>query len=70
MFYMFDTQPYFTGEAVEQLDCLNNGAEFVLRTKKLQKRFMDLVKRWKSGYDICCVSETSVKKREIIFTFI
>jgi len=42
---MFDTQPYFTGEAVEQLDCLNNGAEFVLRTKKLQKRFMDLVKR-------------------------
>ncbi|SGZ02090.1 type I restriction endonuclease subunit R [Moritella viscosa] len=57
LFHKFDSTPYFTGEAVAQLNCLNNAAEFVLRTEKLQKRFMDLVKRLKAAYDICCGSE-------------
>jgi len=57
VFHRFDCSPYFTGEALPQLNCLNNGAEFVLQTEKMQKRFMDLVKRLKAAYDICCGSE-------------
>ncbi|WP_086995944.1 type I restriction endonuclease subunit R, partial [Pseudoalteromonas sp. JB197] len=44
LFHKFDSSPYFTGEAVAQLNCLNHAAEFALITEKRQKRFMDLVK--------------------------
>ncbi|EPJ45337.1 MAG: type I restriction enzyme, R subunit [Osedax symbiont Rs1] len=57
VFHRFDSAPYFSGEALPQLNCLNNAAEFVLQTEKLQKRFMDLVKRLKAAYDLCCGSE-------------
>ncbi len=45
------------GNPVAQLNCLNNAAEFVLGTGKLEKRFMALVKRVKAAYDVCCGSE-------------
>ncbi|MBE0422134.1 type I restriction endonuclease subunit R, partial [Pseudoalteromonas nigrifaciens] len=48
LFHKFDSSPYFTGEAVAQLNCLNHAAEFALITEKRQKRFMDLVKRLKA----------------------
>lgn len=71
LFHKFDTKPYFSGEAVKQLDCLNHAAEFVLRTEKLQKRFMDLVKRLKAAYDICCGSENiSEKARDHIHFYL
>ena len=57
IFYKFDASPYFTYEPVAQLNCLNNAAEYVLQTKKLETRFMALMKRLKSAYDICCGSE-------------
>jgi len=57
LFHRFDSSPYFTGEALLQLNCLNQAAEFVLTTDKQQKRFMDLVKCLKAAYDICCGSE-------------
>ena len=57
MFHKFDPSAYFSGEALAQLNCLNEAAEFVLVTEKLQKRFMDLVKRLKAAYDVCCGSE-------------
>ena len=57
LFHKFDSSPYFTDQAVAQLNCLNQAAEFVLKTEKLQKRFMDLVKRLKAAYDVCCGSE-------------
>ncbi len=57
LFHKFDSSPYFTGEAVAQLNCLNHAAEFALITEKRQKRFMDLVKRLKAAYDVCCGSE-------------
>ena len=53
MFHQFDSDPYYNGSALEQLQCLNNSANFILRTKKLEKTFMDLVSRLKSAYDIC-----------------
>ena len=57
MFHKFDAAPYFTGEPVAQLNCLNMAAEYVLQTEKLEKRFMALVKRLKAAYDVCCGSE-------------
>ena len=57
IFHKFDSSPYFTGEPVAQLNCLNNAAEFVLSVGKLEKRFMALVKRLKAAYDVCCGSE-------------
>jgi len=56
-FHKFDSAPYFTGQAVAQLNCLNHAAEFVLATEKRRKRFIDIVKRLKAAYDVCCGSE-------------
>jgi type I restriction enzyme R subunit len=53
MIHQFDSEPYYNGSALEQLLCLNASADFVLRTKKFEKTFMDLTKRLKSAYDIC-----------------
>ncbi len=53
IFHKFDKSPYFTGSPVAQLNCLNNAAEFVQITDAIERRFMDLVKRLKSAYDIC-----------------
>ena len=53
LFHKFDSNPYFSGTPLEQLNCLNASADFALRTKKFEKTFMDLTKRLKSAYDIC-----------------
>ncbi|MGI9273506.1 MAG: type I restriction enzyme endonuclease domain-containing protein [Endozoicomonas sp.] len=52
-----DSRDYFTGEPVAQLNCLNQAAEYVLQSEKLEKRFMVIVKRLKAAYDVCCGSE-------------
>lgn len=57
VFYKFDTTKYFNGSALEQLNALNMGAEFIQQTKELETRFMGLVKRLKAAYDICAGSE-------------
>lgn len=57
LMHQFDASPYFSGQAVAQLNCLNAAAEFVLQTQKLEHRFMTLVKRLKTAYDVCCGSE-------------
>ncbi|MCD6432843.1 MAG: type I restriction endonuclease subunit R, partial [Sulfurimonas sp.] len=58
LFYKFDSSYYFNGSAVEQLECLNKASEYVQLTKELERRFMALVKRLKSAYDISCGSES------------
>lgn len=57
IFHRFDYGAYFGGSPVEQLNTLNNAAEFVQTTKELEKRFMGIVKRMKAAYDICSGSE-------------
>lgn len=57
IFHNFDAKPYFSGKSLEQLDCLNRASEYVQLTYTLERRFMGLVKRLKSAYDICCGSE-------------
>jgi len=57
LFHKFDTKAYFNGSPTEQLECLNKSSEYVQLTKELEARFMYIVKRLKSAYDICCGSE-------------
>jgi len=71
IFHTFDSRPYFTNEPVAQLNCLNNAAEFVLQTGKLEKRFMALVLRLKAAYDVCCGSERiNSKERDKIHFYL
>ncbi|MDN5071781.1 HsdR family type I site-specific deoxyribonuclease, partial [Aliarcobacter butzleri] len=69
LFYKFDTTKYFNGTPTQQLDTLNNASEFVQLTRELENRFMYIVKRLKSAYDICCGSEvfTEIEKDYIHF---
>jgi type I restriction enzyme R subunit len=53
LFHGFDTSGYFSDDSLARLACLKNAAEFVQQTPKLEKRFMDMVKRLKAAYDIC-----------------
>ena len=71
MFHKFDSSPYFTGNALKQLHCLNMSAEFVQVTEKQEKRFMYLVKRMKVAYDICCNSDAFTQmERDTIHFYI
>ncbi|NRA93011.1 MAG: DUF3387 domain-containing protein, partial [Psychroserpens sp.] len=56
IFHKFDSEKYFNGSAIEQLHTLNQAAEFVQVTEELEKRFMHLVKRLKTAFDICAGS--------------
>ncbi len=57
IFYKFNSHDYFKGSPVKRLLCLNQAAEFIQVTKQLETRFMNLVKRLKAAYDICCGDE-------------
>ena len=64
IFYKFNTEPYFKGTTLEQLQTLNKAAEFVQVTQELERRFMDLVKRLKAAYDICAGSSDAFTDEE------
>ena len=53
IFHKFDSTPYFSGQPIAQLHCLNMAAEYVQITDDFEKRFMFLAKRMKAAYDIC-----------------
>jgi type I restriction enzyme R subunit len=57
IFHKFDSTKYFEGSPLEQLHTLNMAVEHVQKSKKIETRFMDLVKRLKAAYDICAGSE-------------
>ncbi|MFY1614446.1 type I restriction endonuclease subunit R [Macellibacteroides fermentans] len=57
LFHKFNCSAYFSGNTLEQLNCMNRAAEYVQCTKEFETRFMDLVKRLKAAYDICTGSE-------------
>ncbi len=71
LFHKFDTSAYFHGSSTEQLECLNQASEYVQLTKELETRFMYIVKRLKSAYDICCGSEVfSENEKEYIHFYL
>ncbi len=53
IFHKFDSAPYFSGQPIQQLHCLNMAAEYAQITDEIEKRFMFLGKRMKAAYDIC-----------------
>lgn len=63
-FHGFDDRDYFMGISLEQLHCLNRASEFVLQTEEKKKRFIDMVKRLKSAYDICSGGEELSKENK------
>ncbi|WP_259559766.1 type I restriction endonuclease subunit R [Shewanella baltica] len=71
VFHNFDSRDYFSGTPTLQLECLNRAAEFALQTKKIELRFMGLVKRLKAAYDVCVGSdEISQDEREHIHFYL
>jgi len=62
VFHKFDNSKYFDGTPLQQLNVLNEGAEFVMQTKDKENRFMGLVKRLKAAYDICAGSEKLIQE--------
>ncbi len=71
LFHKFDNSAYFTEDSVAQLNCLKNAAEYVQLTKELENRFMNLVKRLKAAYDICCGSEEfSQRERNLVHFYL
>jgi len=63
LFHKFDKSGYESGVPLEQLKTLNQAAEFVQLTQELEKRFMYIVKRLKSAYDICSGSGAFTEKQ-------
>ena len=69
IFHTFNSDLYYHGTPIEQLQTLNKAAEFVQQTKELETRFMNIVKRLKLAFDICSGSESisETEKDEIHF---
>ncbi|MDP2365000.1 MAG: DUF3387 domain-containing protein, partial [Ignavibacteria bacterium] len=56
-FHKFDSIPYFQGKPLEQLKCLNRAVEFVQLTDEMEKRFINLTRKLRSAYNLCCNSD-------------
>ena len=70
MFSKFDYSAFTQGTPMEQLECLNNGAEYIQSTKENETLFMGHSKKLKSAFNICCNSdEISSKERDDIHYF-
>ena len=70
MFGNFDYSKFSTGTPLEQLDCLNRGAEYAQTTKEMENQFMGHTKKLKSAFNLCSNSEQiTQEERENIHFF-
>ncbi len=70
MFGKFDYSSFTNGSPLQQLDCLNRGAEFVQSTKETETLFMGHTKKLKSAFNLCSSSEQiTFEEREDIHYF-
>ena len=70
MFGNFDYSKFSTGTPLEQLDCLNRGAEYAQTTKEMENQFMGHTKKLKSAFNLCSNSEQiTQEERENIHYF-
>jgi len=53
MMHGFDNKKYFDGTPGEKLQCLNEAAEFIQKTKDLEQRFMSNVLRLSKAFNLC-----------------
>lgn len=67
MFGEFDYSVFTTGTPLEQLDCLNRGAELMQRTEEQENLFMGHAKKLKSAFNLCSNSDqiSDVEREEI-----
>ncbi|WP_418684076.1 type I restriction endonuclease subunit R [Alistipes putredinis] len=67
MFGEFDYSVFTTGTPLEQLDCLNRGAELMQSTKEQENLFMGHAKKLKSAFNLCSNSDqiSDVEREEI-----
>ena len=49
----FNNKKYFEGNPSEKLQCLNEAAEFIQKSKDLEQRFMSNVLRMSKAYNLC-----------------
>ena len=70
MFGNFNYSKFSTGTPLEQLDCLNKGAEYAQTTKEMENQFMGHTKKLKSAFNLCSNSEQiTQEEREDIYFF-
>lgn len=70
MFNNFNYSKFTSGSPLEQLDCLNRGAEFIQHTKEQENLFMGHTKKLKSAFNLCSNSEEiTFQDREDIHYF-
>ncbi|MEL7660371.1 type I restriction endonuclease subunit R [Acetobacterium wieringae] len=62
LFHRFNDTLYFKGSSLEQLNCLNQAAEFAQQSEEIEKRFMTMSKKLRSAYNLCCSSEELTQK--------
>lgn len=71
IFRQFNSQPFFEGTPLEQLECLNHAVEYVQITHEIEERFMACVKRMKDAYNLCSGGdELSDKERDKIHFYL
>jgi type I restriction enzyme R subunit len=71
LLHKFDSTAYFKGTPLQQLTCLNQAAEFAQQTDEVEKRFMAIVKKLHSAYNLCCTSEDiSENERDYIHFYL
>jgi len=70
MFYNFNTDLYYTGTPLEQLNTLKDAAEFIQNSLQMENKFMGEVKKLKTAYNICSLSdEISKEEKDKIFFY-
>ena len=62
MFCNFNSDDFYNGEPLQQLNCLNRAVEYVQQTEELELRFMSAVRRMKKAFNLCSASETFTDK--------
>lgn len=69
--YPFDYSLFSTGTPLQQLDCLNKGAEHIMGTQERETLFMGHTKKMKQAYNLCLTSDSLTdNEREEIHYFI
>jgi len=71
LFIKFDSNKYYNWTPLEKLNTLNKAVEFIQITESLEKRFMILVRKLRSSFNLSCSSEeiSEIEKDQIHFYF-
>lgn len=64
LMYEFDVKRFESSNPIERLKCLNEGIEYVQKTKKLETDFMGLVLRMRKAFDLC-VGDERITEEEL-----